>query len=74
MKQQFVIDFNGDTKPVTIEPSIYQDKHLFEVMMDGNYFVLYQENEQWKHNQEFDLSQELLDKLVEKVLQLERSS
>ena len=74
MKQQFVINHNGETKPITIEPSVYQDKHLYEVMIDGNYFVLYQEDEQWKHNQEFDLSQDLLDKLVEKVLQIERRS
>lgn len=41
MKHRFNINHNGQTKKVTIEPSIYQDKHLYEVVIDGNYFMLY---------------------------------
>jgi hypothetical protein len=74
MKQQFVLNHNGQTKHITIEPSLYQDKHLYEVMVDGNYFVLYQENNEWKHNQEDEISQDLLEQLVEKVEQLKHLS
>lgn len=74
MIQQFVINDNGQTKKVTIEPSIYQDKHLYEVKVDGNYIVIYEEDNEWKHNQEIELSQELLDQLVEKAEQLKRLS
>lgn len=74
MKQQFVINDNGQSKHITIEPSIYQDKHLYEIMLDGTYFVLYQEDNEWKHNQELELSQDFVDKLVEKVEQLKHQS
>jgi hypothetical protein len=74
MKQQFVLNHNGQDKRITIEPSIYQDKHLYEIMVDDNYFVLYQDGSEWKHNQEIELSQDLLDQLVEKVEQLKRLS
>jgi hypothetical protein len=74
MKQQFKINDNGQTKQITIEPSIYQNKHLYEVLIDDQYFVLYQEGETWKHNQEFELSQELLDQLVEKAESVKHQS
>jgi hypothetical protein len=74
MKQQFKINDNGQTKQITIEPSIYQDKHLYEVVIDGQYFVLYQEGNEWKHNQELELSQDLLDQLVEKVESVKHQS
>jgi|GEM_PF-5603046 len=74
MKQQFVINHNRENKQVTIEPSVYQDKHLYEVMIDGNYIVIYQEDDQWKHNQELELSQDLLNQLVEKIAQMKHQS
>jgi len=74
MKQQFNVNENGQTKQITIEPSIYQDKHLYEVVIDGHYFVLYQDGSEWKHNQEYELSQDLLDQLVEKVERVKQQS
>jgi len=67
MRHQFNIDENGELKQITIEPSVYQDKHLYEVQIDGQYIVLYQEGEDWKHNNEYDLNNHLLQQIIEKV-------
>jgi len=67
MKKQFNINDQGEVKQITIEPSVYQDKHLFEVVIDDEYIVLYQEGNEWKHNQEYEMSPELFEQIIEKV-------
>jgi len=67
MKKKFDIKDQGEVKQIIIEPSVYQDKHLFEVLIDDEYIVLYQEGEEWKHNRDYEMSPELLEQIVEKV-------
>jgi len=67
MKKQFNIKDQGEIKQITIEPSVYQDKHLFEVFIDDEYIVLYQEGDEWKHNHEYEMSPQILEQIVEKV-------
>lgn len=72
MKHQFDLEDNGEVKQITIEPSVYQDKHLYEIHIDDEYIVMYREGKEWKHNQEYGLSPQILEQIIEKVESLKQ--
>ena len=64
MKQHFELERMGEIKQVSIEPVVYQDKHMYEVGVDGEYAVIYQEGSEWKQEVDEKLDQDLFGHIV----------
>ncbi|WP_345950681.1 MULTISPECIES: hypothetical protein [unclassified Mucilaginibacter] len=72
MKHKLNIDINGAIKAITIEPSIYQGKHLYEIGIDGKYAVFYEQDGEWKQDADEKLDDDVLPQIVDAIDQLNR--
>ncbi len=72
MKYDFKIIEKGLVQPITIEPVIYQGRHIYEVGVNGNYVLVYQDGDQWKCDNEQQMNPDLLAQVTEKIMLLTR--
>ncbi len=72
MKYDFKVIDKGLVQPITIEPTIYQGKHLYEIGMNGTYTLVYQDGDQWKCDTEHEMNPDLLAQIAEKIMLLTR--
>jgi hypothetical protein len=72
MKYDFKVIDKGLVQPITIEPSIYQGRHLYEVGINDTYMMVYQEDDQWKCDDEHQMNPDLLAQVTEKIMLLTR--
>ncbi|MVN91628.1 hypothetical protein [Mucilaginibacter aquatilis] len=70
MIHQFTINNNNQQTTITIEPSTYQEKSVYEVEMNGTYFHFYFENDTWKHNNDHQLPSQVLDQIIACIVQV----
>lgn len=67
MIKKFVINHQESQKTVTVEKAVYQDRHVYEIGIDGQFFTLYQQNGKWHHDQELEMSDELMQQLTDHI-------
>ena len=67
MKQKFELEHMGEVKQVSIEPVVYQDKHMYEVGINGEYAVIYQEGNEWKQEVDEKLEDGLFKNIIEVI-------
>jgi hypothetical protein len=70
MKYNADINYQGVVKPITIETSIYQNRHLFDITVEDKYAVIYQDNGEWKQDTDEKLDDTLLNAVVEAIEKL----
>lgn len=52
MKYNFEIELEGKVEQASVEPVVYQDRHMYEVGINGRYAVIYRDGDEWKQEKD----------------------
>lgn len=67
MKQKFKIEHNGEIKQLSIEPVVYQDKHMYEISLNGEYFVIAHVGDGLAQEVDGKLDEDLFGKIIQAI-------
>lgn len=67
MKYKFEIEREGKLEQASVEPVVYQDRHMYEIGINGNFTAIYHNGEEWKLEKDEDLDQGTFKKIVELI-------
>jgi hypothetical protein len=67
MKQKFEIEHNGEIKQLSIEPVVYQNKHMYEISLNGEYFVIAQVGDGWAQEVDGKLDEDVFEKITQTI-------
>lgn len=71
MKYDLKVTHNGIIKKLTIEPSRYHDKKVYQVTTDIDNLVLYHEDNEWRQDDGHHLSPEWINKVGKAINAIE---